>query len=1251
MGAKVTECERTARRRLVAGRAAARSGDATRAGSRDDWLLVALLLGAVMRQAGASVETLDDGTKMLHAPWTDADHSVACPNPDSRPCPVLVLNNPAVFIQSQEEQVLLRDVARLTADEEAKGATTPFFLYNYKFDSNLGKKRYTVYGGVDTVEVTFTSTMGSTWFNVGVLESCGVSIDRDQAQAMTQKADLASGPLSFSITNTFPKINCFLGAVRFSKSGGRISSDMQLAQLGAMSSLALFIRSAQTTSNFGSAYRVETVIFYDSIMFQPTVMKTGDVFTGCPSFSYPFPDTTQLPSTGLPAIAQPVAISTWQRDQLRNGQCYSSPIANYPSTMPSELTCPNATYGEGRFAPVCQPCGVTQSDFNYVFEDSPTVMTLSDIQIEDGLFFYGSAKLSMELDFVSQAPTSEESEADMTARQGRLSEFKYCAETSVAATECASTSAEAFGNIWVPAVNEMWGSTYEMRIVSSTDKAVLCIPGTQDCASLEDANNPGQFACVDPSETGDDNIIRCPCNTGLCYSVNGFRTATSKLVSAAAGRSRLWFQVVDTRVSASDPDAVVQMGYLDLYVTDGGVATGLMHSYPSSIESKLNWFRFSPMSISGTYKEDTRRLTLDLRTDVSLHPQVLVTVESDFGLLFFPNTHNNVVATSRTPARTVSFRGSLRELTITLSLIQYQINHVLHPHLNTQTKGRASSEHIRIIYDKSSVTQRIVDPGGVGAVTVFDMPVTIVATNDAPVITIPVNQSAVENVLTRVSGVSLVDLDVDEVFVDSGDAMPSGRCPPLPGEAHHQMTLAISSKNGKIYVNETGIDSFPIIVVRDGRTDRLKRELEAPVPRDIIRKLLQNDGDVKCGLDSRLLCIMIPSKYFKAPRPTLEEIPVFVGPLRMEMRGTLACLNSALADLRYMGMEDYNNNVPSVVPADKAGCRNQGLKPPEAEAISITIKDAKFSGCVENIEKTHSMTLMVSVGSVEQDLVISRPQEVMALEGFRFSFSSYRCNEVAVDPSATCGAIQVLSRDNVDITLLDRYFRVRLKVRFGTLSIAQSGLAPCVFPLPSSTLCFLIGDGSDDETMQVFGTLCDVNAALRTVSYMPKPDFNTDYEPINKTWTPATADEYIEVFVEQPSVDGSRLIGPTITIILPVSVKAVDKVRVSLRMRAHAYTHTQGESHFFLFNSLYYFILPFLGGVPTWGFFLALGSFVFFAFSFVFLATFATLYDENANCQKCICMCVSTQTHMRARVSVHTFYFHFRVCVCVCVYV
>jgi len=297
------------------------------------------------------------------------------------------------------------------------------------------------------------------------------------------------------------------------------------------------------------------------------------------------------------------------------------------------------------------------------------------------------------------------------------------------------------------------------------------------------------------------------------------------------------------------------------------------------------------------------------------------------------------------------------------------------------------------------------------------------------------------------------------------------------------------------------------------------------------------------------------------------------------------------------------------------------------------------------------MTLMVSVGSVEQDLVISRPQEVMALEGFRFSFSSYRCNEVAVDPSATCGAIQVLSRDNVDITLLDRYFRVRLKVRFGTLSIAQSGLAPCVFPLPSSTLCFLIGDGSDDETMQVFGTLCDVNAALRTVSYMPKPDFNTDYEPINKTWTPATADEYIEVFVEQPSVDGSRLIGPTITIILPVSVKAVDKVRVSLRMRAHAYTHTQGESHFFLFNSLYYFILPFLGGVPTWGFFLALGSFVFFAFSFVFLATFATLYDENANCQKCICMCVSTQTHMRARVSVHTFYFHFRVCVCVCVYV
>ena len=45
---------------------------------------------------------------------------------------------------------------------------------------------------------------------------------------------------------------------------------------------------------------------------------------------------------------------------------------------------------------------------------------------------------------------------------------------------------------------------------------------------------------------------------------------------------------------------------------------------------------------------------------------------------------------------------------------------------------------------------------------------------------------------------------------------------------------------------------------------------------------------------------------------------VFVGPRSLELHATLACLNRALSTLRYLGLQDYNNNVPAQAPADKA---------------------------------------------------------------------------------------------------------------------------------------------------------------------------------------------------------------------------------------------------------------------------------------------------------------------------------------------
>ena len=550
-----------------------------------------------------------------------------------------------------------------------------------------------------------------------------------------------------------------------------------------------------------------------------------------------------------------------------------------------------------------------------------------------------------------------------------------------------------------------------------------------------------------------------------------------------------------------------------------------MHSYPKAMNNSMNWFRFSPMKIEGKYSEvgGPRKLTLTkVLTDVTKHPRLSVTVQSDFGFVHFPDAHQDVVRTPAVPARKVVMSGSLRELTITLSRIQYQVDRLQHPHLNTQSKGRATAEHLKLVYDKTAEAAGKFDPSGVGPVTVFDFPISVLATNDPPRLRTPAGHNATENMLTRVPGVYVEDVDAQEVLLESSDLVPTGACPSRPGEARHLMMLSLASESGKIYVNDTNLDRIVKMVVRDGTNDKVLREMMPTTPRSIIHKLMQSTGDVVCGLDRRRLCIKVPSRYVKAPPPS-DEVVLFVGAKTLEVEGTLPCINRALQDLRYMGMEDYNNNVPPDAPADKTGCILANQMPPATEYINLTIKDAKYSGCVENAEKYDFVQIKMNVASVEQPLIISAPESAEVVEGVRFSFSSYRCEQVAVNPGATCGAIQVLSRDNGDVTLLDRFFRVKLKAHFGTLSIKET----------PQGLQYRKGDGTDDAEVIIFGKLCAVNDALRTMSYMPQPDFNTVYNKVNQSWSPANKREFLEVVVEQPSADETAFVGPSALLTCP----------------------------------------------------------------------------------------------------------------------
>ena len=68
-------------------------------------MLLLALIG--MNVTDASVKKFEDTTMQLIAPWTDAEHSLACPPQDPRPCPVLSMNAPVISVAVPPETLLI----------------------------------------------------------------------------------------------------------------------------------------------------------------------------------------------------------------------------------------------------------------------------------------------------------------------------------------------------------------------------------------------------------------------------------------------------------------------------------------------------------------------------------------------------------------------------------------------------------------------------------------------------------------------------------------------------------------------------------------------------------------------------------------------------------------------------------------------------------------------------------------------------------------------------------------------------------------------------------------------------------------------------------------------------------------------------------------------------------------------------------------------------------------------------------------
>ena len=99
---------------------------------------------------------------------------------------------------------------------------------------------------------------------------------------------------------------------------------------------------------------------------------------------------------------------------------------------------------------------------------------------------------------------------------------------------------------------------------------------------------------------------------------------------------------------------------------------------------------------------------------------------------------------------------------------------------------------------------------------------------------------------------------------------------------HHSLRLRLATANGKLFVNDTGVDALAAVVVRDGYRDTVLRRLRRNTPREVLRTLLRARGDEACGLDGKAMCVRVPTQYFEGfvagDAVSPDSIPVFVGP-------------------------------------------------------------------------------------------------------------------------------------------------------------------------------------------------------------------------------------------------------------------------------------------------------------------------------------------------------------------------------------
>jgi hypothetical protein len=624
--------------------------------------------------------------------------------------------------------------AQLTKQQLSEQGSKSFYLYGYDWSfggcqlhlaDNVCKYTEANDNGI-IFKVSVSYLFAIVYIDKDMYSTCGSIVLLDDiggSGAATGGTTISSSPRQFSFVGDARTVNCVLGFLMLDTIR-TISSDAFIRIYGALPTVTITVG---PMPNQILAFATQATV---SFVVEP--INSPPIMENCMSLE-DAPDRSTI---------------------LSSGECLTPPISTYSATQGA--TCKRALFPyDGRLENICVPCGTTMSGYYYVLEDSAMAWANPKIAFRDqagkGSVRIAGARVRIDAGRVDTVdPTSPFISGSLQADPP----WTFCAESFVA-DECAASASEAVGGVRIPADF----SRYGLRVVQSTSRAKLCQPGTLACAA----------ECAGRREGA--RLDMCACASALCAVLRRSELpSTSRLFAQPASGplpSRLWFEVFDRAA----PAAVLERGYMDLeYRAAAAAVSGVLHVLPPPAGAdSLGWYQIGPMEVTGSFAGGVLALGMQTVDDQLVRVAV---VGAPFNLSLptpvsaFPGEEWAVPSTA---PRTLA--GSLRNVNLKLGRIVVASGA---PHANTQCKPSPARRYIDEIVPAQQVAQQAVhirveyggpaaDPGGYGNATVFSVPVTVTAVNDAPRLVVPPDFTVAENEYAAIDGVSVSDVDADEV--------------------------------------------------------------------------------------------------------------------------------------------------------------------------------------------------------------------------------------------------------------------------------------------------------------------------------------------------------------------------------------------------------------------------------------------------------------------------------------------------------